>query len=370
MSFLKKKYIFLIATTLVISLSSCTKKTDNTKTGTSYNTVSKESSSDSVSDTSKKRKTKKKKIKSTTEAADTTISDTTALATTDEATSTIEAVTTAQATTQATTTPAIEVTTQNTSSNRSRKTTISFNESWEFADSSLIHSGSSVLYKARRNRKDITIGVNAGHGTIGGASVYTYCHPDRTPKTTGGSTAKGAVQAIAVSSGMCLYDGTAEPTLTLAIARVFRDKLLAEGFDVLMVRDGDDVQLDNVARTIMCNNNANCHIALHIDGDGLNYDKGCFYASVPDGIKNMYPVSEVWSKSNALGDALISGLKSGGSIIYGSGSAPIDLTQTSYSKVPSIDIELGNAAMDHSDVAINSLCDGMVAGVKAYYGVE
>ena len=55
---------------------------------------------------------------------------------------------------------------------------------------------------------------------------------------------------------------------------------------MLMVRDGKDVQLDNVARTVICNNVADCHIALHWDSDGLSYDKGCFYASVPKQLKN------------------------------------------------------------------------------------
>ena len=54
---------------------------------------------------------------------------------------------------------------------------------------------------------------------------------------------------------------------------------------MLMVRDGKDVQLDNVARTVICNNVADCHIALHWDSDGLSYDKGCFYASVPEKLK-------------------------------------------------------------------------------------
>lgn len=39
-----------------------------------------------------------------------------------------------------------------------------------------------------------------------------------------------------------------------------------------MIRDGSDVQLDNVARTVMANNKADCHIALalgfHEDGQG------------------------------------------------------------------------------------------------------
>ena len=33
----------------------------------------------------------------------------------------------------------------------------------------------------------------------------------------------------------------------------------------------------------------------------------------------------------------------------------MDLTQTSYSKVPSIDIELGNAASDHSQEKLDAL---------------
>lgn len=47
-----------------------------------------------------------------------------------------------------------------------------------------------------------------------------------------------------------------------------------------MIRDGKDVQLDNVARTVMANNTADCHIALH--WDSTKKDKGAFYMSVPN----------------------------------------------------------------------------------------
>lgn len=89
---------------------------------------------------------------------------------------------------------------------------------------------------------------------------------------TGGTTGAGATTAVAVSGGMTFADGTAESTVTLRMAQIFRDKLLAAGYDVLMIRDGSDVQLDNVARTVMANNKADCHIALalgfHEDGQG------------------------------------------------------------------------------------------------------
>ena len=245
---------------------------------------------------------------------------------------------------------------------------ITLDPSWPYADHSKINSGAAVLYKAAENRKEIVVGVNAGHGTSGGTKVKTLCHPDGSAKVTGGTTAAGATEAVAVSSGMTFNDGTPESSVTLRMAQILKEKLLAAGYDVLMLRDGDDVQLDNVARTVICNNAADCHIALHWDGDGLNYDKGCFYISVPDGLKSMEPVASHWSEHNALGSALVEGLRAQGAKINGGGSMSIDLTQTSYSTVPSVDMELGNACSDHSDSALDLLGNGLVQGVNSYFG--
>ena len=167
---------------------------------------------------------------------------------------------------------------------------------------------------------------------------------------------------------MTFNDGTTESTVTLQMAQILKDKLLAQGYDVLMVRTGDDVQLDNVARTVLCNNVADCHISLHWDGDGLGYDKGCFYISVPDGLKSMEPVASHWQEHDALGASLVEGLRTEGMTIYQNGSMNIDLTQTSYSTIPSVDMELGNASSDHSDSTLNSLADGLVLGLNAYFG--
>jgi len=244
---------------------------------------------------------------------------------------------------------------------------IFLDDTWQYADHSAIHTDAAVLYRAAENRKDIIIGVNAGHGTSGGSSVKTLCHPDGSAKTTGGSTGAGATRAAAVSGGMTFQDGTPEKSVTLRMAQIFRGRLLAAGYDVLMLRDGDDVQLDNVARTVICNNVADCHIALHWDGDGLSYDKGCFYISVPDALKGMEPVASHWQQHDALGAALITGLQNQGAAIYKNGHMSIDLTQTSYSTIPSVDMELGNACSDHSDEALSRLADGLTEGVNGYF---
>ena len=45
----------------------------------------------------------------------------------------------------------------------------------------------------------------------------------------------------------------------------------------------------------------------------------------------------------------------------------MDLTQTSYSTVPSVDIELGDKASDHSQATLSVLADGLLAGVNAFF---
>ena len=244
---------------------------------------------------------------------------------------------------------------------------INIDKTWQYADFSAINSGCATLSRALSSRKDIIIGINAGHGTKGGDKVKTYCHPDKTPKVTGGTTSEGAIKSIAVSGGMTFLDGTKESDITLKVAQILKEKLLSEGYDVLMLRDSDDVQLDNIARTVICNNVAACHIAIHFDGDNLDYDKGCFYISTPDGIKNMAPVSSVWEKHEMLGKSLITGLKENGCKIYKDGSMSIDLTQTSFSTVPSVDIELGNAASKHDDESLSILADGLLYGINQFF---
>lgn len=246
---------------------------------------------------------------------------------------------------------------------------VKLNPDWKYAGYSKINTGSAMLYRSEAaGRKGKVVCVNAGHGTKGGSSVKTQCHPDGTPKVTGGTTGAGATTAVAVSGGMTFADGTSEAKVTLAMAKVLKDKLLARGYDVLMIRESDDVQLDNVARTVIANNAADCHIALHWDSTSSN--KGAFYMSVPNvaSYRNMEPVKSHWQQHNALGESLIAGLKGAGVKIFSNGAMEMDLTQTSYSTVPSIDIELGDKASDHSAATLDNLGNGLADGVDRFFG--
>ncbi|WP_407427564.1 N-acetylmuramoyl-L-alanine amidase [Treponema sp.] len=243
-----------------------------------------------------------------------------------------------------------------------------FNQKWQFAEFSKINSGFSYLYKSDvKNPKNIVVAVNAGHGTKGGTKIKTYSHPDKSPKVTGGTNAKGAVESIAVSGGMVFNDGKTESEVNLRTARLFKDLLLKEGYDVLMIRDCDDVQLDNIARTVIANNNASIHIALHYDSDSQKTDKGCFYCSIPEEIKNLSGVKKHWKKSEKLGKCLIRALENNGLNIYNGGSIEVDLTQTSFSTIPTVDIELGNQCTDTDTNELEKRAKALLEGIELFF---
>ena len=244
--------------------------------------------------------------------------------------------------------------------------TVGLSSGLRFAEFSKINSGTAILYRNTNGAHgNIVVCVNAGHGTKGGTKVKTLSHPDGTGKVTGGSNANGAVQSTAVSSGMEFADGTEEHAVTLKEAKLLRSKLLARGYSVLMIREESDVQLDNIARTVLANNYADCHVAIHWDSSTSG--KGAFFMSVPDALKYMDPVSSTWQKSEAFGAALISGLRGRGVKIFGDGTMDMDLTQTSYSSVPSVDIELGDKVSDHGQAALDNLAEGLADGIEAYF---
>lgn len=244
---------------------------------------------------------------------------------------------------------------------------IALNPNYEFYANSVINTGTSTLFTNTYGaHKNIVVAVNAGHGTEGGASKKTLSHPDGSPKLSGGSTPAGSVESIAVSSGMVFNDGVSESEITLKLANRVMYELLHEGYSVLMIRSRDDVQLDNVGRTIMANNNANIHVSLHYDS--TQTDKGAFYIGAinNEAYTSMYPVSKHYQKSEVLGKSIINCLKNNGNKIYQDGRMGLDLTQISYSTIPTVDLELGDKASDHSDERLVQLAKHITLGIDTY----
>lgn len=259
---------------------------------------------------------------------------------------------------------------ENTVSDNNGFEEIAFDKSWKYADKAKITGGSARLYRSdAENRKNITVCINAGHGTKDGTREKTQCHPDGSPTVITGSTTAGATEAAAISDGTVMKNGDMEAVATLKAALKVKDELLKNGYDVLMIRESDDVQLDNIARTLIADNYADAHIALHYDS--TDTDKGIFYWSVPDegGYRDMEPVRTYWRMHEKLGKSLIYGLKKSGFKTFGDGTLPMDLTQTSYSTIPSVGLEIGDTVSDYSNKTLSKVADGIVTGLDHFFGV-
>ena len=249
-------------------------------------------------------------------------------------------------------------------------TEIGLDSNWKYANFSKINSGKAKFYKSTvANKKGKVITVNAGHGTRGGEdkNKRTQTHPDGTVKIETGSTEKGKATSTAVASGMTFLDGTTEAAINLKVALKLRDKLLAKGYDVVMIRETSDVQLDNIARTVIANNNSDAHIAIHYNSTTTG--EGAFYMKVTDNgdYKKMDPVSRMWQQHDRLGESLLNGLQEKGITIRSKRGELSDLTQTSYSTIPSIDIELGDKATPHDDAKNDQMAEGLAAGVDKFF---
>ena len=247
--------------------------------------------------------------------------------------------------------------------------TITWNSSWEFASFSELHNDSVKIYypDKKENRKNITVTVNAGHGSPKGEKVYVYCHPDKSPKVASGSTKRGETKAQGVTSGTSLKGGVSESKANLSLALILKRVLLENGYNVLMIREDNDSELDNVARAVYANNNSDCHIALHYNSTNTN--AGAFYGKVPQvkSFVNMYPVSKYWQQHDLLGETLISGMGNRGVKLRGSGPMSIDYVQTSYSTIPSVLVEVGDKASDLGSTTQTLIAMGILDGLNNFY---
>ncbi len=251
------------------------------------------------------------------------------------------------------------------------ETDVYLEESMTYADRSVIFTDPAKLYTNKNAaHEDIVICVNAGHGTKGGNKVKTPSHPDGSAKVTGGTNPLGATESAAVSSGMTFLDKVSEAEVNLSQALILKEMLLEEGYSVLMIRETEDARLDNIARTVLANTYADCHIALH--WNSTTTDAGAFYCSVPDqgGYREMEPVASNWEKHNALGECLIEGLRSQNIKINKNSSHDIDLTQTSFSTIPSAVVELGDKISDHSEKRLYENAAGLVKGINDFFSVS
>ena len=249
------------------------------------------------------------------------------------------------------------------------------NTDYQFATFSEINQGYATLYivnkKVAKNYKGKVVAVNAGHGVKGGSRKRTYSHPDFTPKVSGGSTKEGAVFSYAISDGTVLLNGMQESTANLMVATALKEKLLNEGYSVLMMREDNNSRLDNIARIVIANEYADCHISIHFDS--TTTDKGIFYIKPIEKKEflEMEPLKSNVDNINALGKCLIDAFKERGEKLWKNvGVLQGDLTQIAFSTNASVDIELGDRASIVDATRADVLADGLLLGIQNFFAIN
>lgn len=250
---------------------------------------------------------------------------------------------------------------------------IKLNGKEPYYENTRINDGSAFLYVIPQDNdfyKGKTITVNAGHGVKGGSKEKTYSHPDKSPKIGSGTNKAGDVMSFAISEGMTFSDGKLEADMNLEVAKRLRDLLLLNGYNVLMIRENDNSRLDNISRTILANVHSDIHLSIHFDSTAT--DKGAFIL-VPlevDEYLNMEPVKTYYREDNRLANAMINEWKDDEIKLFGKGKMGMDLTQISYSTIPSVDLELGDKATEITPEYLDKLATGILHGVDNYFGED
>lgn len=214
----------------------------------------------------------------------------------------------------------------------------------------------SVLLQVKGKK---IVGIDPGHQSSGDASTE--------PNGPGSSNCKAKV----AGGTRGVSTGKPEYKLTLEVAKKLKAMLWDRGYQVVMTRTKNDVNISNKERAILINESgADICVRIHADG-GASSARGA--TALCPSSSNRY-IRKLYAKSKKLSEALLSaycretGLRNRG-ISYRD-----DLTGTNWSTVPTTLIELGFMTNADEDRYLSSasgqkeMVQGLADGIDAYFG--
>lgn len=208
--------------------------------------------------------------------------------------------------------------------------------------------------------KGKTICIDAGHQGKGNS--------DKEPNGPGSSTMKAKVTSGATG---CV-SGTAESKINLQVAQKLQKILSERGYNVIMCRITQDIDISNAQRAMIANNaNAAAFVRLHCDSSE---------SSSPSGTMTMAPsnnnryCSEIADSSQKLAQAILNQT----CLSAGSKSRGVTITDTmtglNWAKVPVTIIEMGFLSNPNEDRLLNDstyqekLAIGIANGIDEFLG--
>lgn len=220
------------------------------------------------------------------------------------------------------------------------------------------HGKELITFQLKVKPKKV-IGIDPGHQVAANSATE--------PNGPGSSTYK-----MKVSGGTCgVATRKPEYQLTLEIGLALQKELWNRGYQVVMTRESNEVNISNKHRAQLLNK-ANADIAVRIHADGSTGSAKGVTMLCPS-TSNPY-VAKLSKSSKKLSDAILekyiaaTGLKSRG-VAYRD-----DLTGTNWSTIPVTLIELGFMTNRQEDLYMSSksgqkaMVTGIADGIDSYFG--
>lgn len=221
------------------------------------------------------------------------------------------------------------------------------------------NAGVPSVQAAKNKGAGKVIAIDAGHQQRGDSSTE--------PVGPGSSTRKAKVAGGATG----VATKTPEYKLTLQVAKRLQKELEARGYQVVMIRTKNNVNISNKKRAQMANRSgADICIRLHADGSSSSSVRGA--SALYPSTRNPY-VGKLSQSSKKLSQCILKKYCQATGIRNRGLSQRDDLTGTNWSKIPVALIEMGFLSNPTEDRMMQKkavqkkMAKGIADGVDAYF---
>lgn len=168
------------------------------------------------------------------------------------------------------------------------------------------------------------------------------------------------------------FTGIPEYQLNLEISLAVRDKLTAQGYDVIMTREDNETAISNAERASLANDQgADISVRIHANGSEDPSSNGAL-ALIGSG-QNPY-VGHLYDDSSRLAESVLNAYCDTTGMQNLGIQTNDTMTGINWSKIPVIILEMGFMTNEQDDRNMadeayqKKMVEGIVAGINSYYG--